>query len=70
MEDLEAFGKFIDEHSIEPRLAFAGYSKRVTDVRASLELRDILAPAVVEESGKDSMELELDWRRRRRIKSS
>jgi hypothetical protein len=70
LEDLTAFGKFIDDHSIKPRLAFAGYSDRVTDVRASLQLRDALAPKVVEESGMDSVELERAWRQKRRMKSA
>jgi hypothetical protein len=64
--DLTAFGSYMERHSITPRLAFAGYSQRVRDIRAGLELRDRLAPTVIRESGMDSVALEHAWIDRRR----
>jgi hypothetical protein len=64
--DLSQFSAYLTRHSIRPHLAFGGYPDSVTDVRASLELRDELAPVVKKESGSDTAALERAWRRARR----
>lgn len=65
-EDPDAFSAFMECHSIRPGLCFGGYHQDVPQVRAGLELRELLAPAVVERSGMDTAELERAWRERAR----
>jgi hypothetical protein len=60
------FWNYLMDHMIVPRLQFAGYPQRMVDVRAALELKDMLTEPVAEAARQDSAELERAWRKRHR----
>jgi hypothetical protein len=60
------FWNYLMDHMIVPRLQFAGYPQRMVDVRAALELKDMLTEPVAEAARQDSAELERGWRKRHR----
>ena len=65
-KDPDAFAEFMEDHSIRPGLSFGGYKQDVLEIRAGLELTDMLAPTVIESAGRDTAELERAWRERAR----
>jgi hypothetical protein len=58
------FEQYMVDHSLKPGLAFAGYRKWVSDVRAGLELRALVTPPVVRAARKNTSQLEHDWKER------
>jgi hypothetical protein len=61
-DDLDEFLRYLMLHSIKPRLAFAGYPQRQAQVRAAVELHDLLAPAVTAAAHKTTVALEEGYR--------
>lgn len=63
-DNRQEFWTYMTEHSIHPRLAFAGYHQTVTEVRAAIELHDLLEEPVADLAMLDTATLEKLWRKR------
>jgi hypothetical protein len=64
--DLDQFRQYLMLHSIKPRLAFAGYPERMTEVRAAVRLGDLLSPHVADAARCSTVDLEEGWRKARK----